>query len=360
MALEENGVHETNDMTAPFAVSSAKTAPEAFIEILCGHHHHHHQNTASSSPNTWLKSSISIWNNDSLKVDLLESGPLPPPLPDLNSPLEETAVPESVIAQPCRLVHVIKTDTSGLGVSIKGGRENKMPILISKIFKGMAADLTGQLYVGDAILSVNGIDLSSVTHDQAVQILKQAGKRVDLAVRFCLEVMPYFSRRRQQQQCQEQLHMGSQFLIPLKLAYVSGESLFEETVAEAKVEVFTSRFNRLSVLGSGGAETGDTSVLSGSSSSSSSQATGKSSSLNVSYFCLKFGDAEQGKEWLRRMRAVCEKLTFQVVQEVNDAFGLMNRAHVFHLNYLSWLNEQVLVGHHTKTSSNIQAGMSVL
>ena len=40
-----------------------------------------------------------------------------------------------------------------------GGVENKMPILISKIFPGMAADLTGRLHVGDAILSVDGHDL---------------------------------------------------------------------------------------------------------------------------------------------------------------------------------------------------------
>ena len=34
-------------------------------------------------------------------------------------------------------------ESGGLGISIKGGVENKMPILISKIFPGMAADLTG-------------------------------------------------------------------------------------------------------------------------------------------------------------------------------------------------------------------------
>ena len=36
-------------------------------------------------------------------------------------------------------------ESGGLGISIKGGVENKMPILISKIFPGMAADLTGDL-----------------------------------------------------------------------------------------------------------------------------------------------------------------------------------------------------------------------
>ena len=34
-------------------------------------------------------------------------------------------------------------ESGGLGISIKGGVENKMPILISKIFPKMAADLTG-------------------------------------------------------------------------------------------------------------------------------------------------------------------------------------------------------------------------
>ena len=35
-------------------------------------------------------------------------------------------------------------ESGGLGISIKGGVENKMPILISKIFPKMAADLTGE------------------------------------------------------------------------------------------------------------------------------------------------------------------------------------------------------------------------
>lgn len=90
-----------------------------------------------------------------------------------------TEVPESIANQK-RLVQVIKSDNNGLGISIKGGFENNMPILISKIFKGMAADLTEQLYVGDAILSVNGEDLNDATHEEAVKALKRAGKVVQL------------------------------------------------------------------------------------------------------------------------------------------------------------------------------------
>ena len=63
---------------------------------------------------------------------------------------------------------------------LAGGKENKMPILISKIFKGLAADQTEALYVGDAILSVNGYDLREATHDEAVQALKKTGKEVIL------------------------------------------------------------------------------------------------------------------------------------------------------------------------------------
>lgn len=88
-------------------------------------------------------------------------------------------VPEA-IANRKRCVKVAKQEIGGLGISIKGGKENKMPILISKIFKGLAADQTQALYVGDAILSVNGMNLRNATHDEAVQALKRAGKEVTL------------------------------------------------------------------------------------------------------------------------------------------------------------------------------------
>lgn len=55
-----------------------------------------------------------------------------------------------------------------------------MPILISKIFPGMAADQAKGLYVGDAILSVNGEELREATHDEAVRALKRAGRTVEL------------------------------------------------------------------------------------------------------------------------------------------------------------------------------------
>ncbi|XP_073535934.1 beta-1-syntrophin [Phyllobates terribilis] len=108
-----------------------------------------------------------------------------------------TDLPEQVpeaIANKKRAVKVVKQELGGLGISIKGGKENKMPILISKIFKALAADLTQSLYVGDAILSVNGVDLRDATHDEAVQALKKAGREVVLEVKYMREATPYVKK----------------------------------------------------------------------------------------------------------------------------------------------------------------------
>jgi hypothetical protein len=51
-----------------------------------------------------------------------------------------------------------------------------MPILITRIFEGLCADLNGQLRVGDAILRVDAIDFRSVTHAYAVNVLKNTGR----------------------------------------------------------------------------------------------------------------------------------------------------------------------------------------
>lgn len=102
-------------------------------------------------------------------------------------------LPDSITGQK-RFVRVVKEEQHGLGISIKGGRENRMPILISKIFKSMAADRTERLYVGDAILSVNGEDLREATHDDAVKALKKAGKVVEMEVKYLREVTPYFRK----------------------------------------------------------------------------------------------------------------------------------------------------------------------
>lgn len=55
----------------------------------------------------------------------------------------------------------------------KGGKEHGVPILISEVHPDQPADRSGNLFVGDAILSVNGIDLSAAKHTEAVEILSR-------------------------------------------------------------------------------------------------------------------------------------------------------------------------------------------
>ncbi len=70
-----------------------------------------------------------------------------------------------------RNVLVKKGESQGIGISITGGKDVGVPIIISQIHPNSPAQECGLLYVGDAILSVNGIDLKSAHHQEAVQIL---------------------------------------------------------------------------------------------------------------------------------------------------------------------------------------------
>ncbi|XP_023704625.1 Golgi-associated PDZ and coiled-coil motif-containing protein isoform X2 [Cryptotermes secundus] len=81
-----------------------------------------------------------------------------------------------------RFVTVQRETGEGLGISITGGREHGVPILISELEPEGAAAKCGALYVGDAILSANGKDLKQASHQEAVDILQsQLGD-------MCLEV----------------------------------------------------------------------------------------------------------------------------------------------------------------------------
>lgn len=81
-----------------------------------------------------------------------------------------------------RVVHLVKEDNEGLGISITGGKEHGVPILISEIHPDMPAWRSGALFVGDAILSVNGVDLREARHNEAVQTLSNQIGEIDLEV----------------------------------------------------------------------------------------------------------------------------------------------------------------------------------
>lgn len=72
---------------------------------------------------------------------------------------------------PVRVVRVNKSADEGLGISITGGKEHGVPIIISQIHQNTPAHRCGQLYVGDAILKVNDISLENARHLEAAEIL---------------------------------------------------------------------------------------------------------------------------------------------------------------------------------------------
>ncbi|CAN7998785.1 unnamed protein product, partial [Ixodes hexagonus] len=79
-------------------------------------------------------------------------------------------------------------DHNGLGFSIAGGKggtpykDGSQGIYISRVAEGGAAARDGKLRVGDRVLSINGIDMDGVRHDQAVAMLTGLERFVRLVV----------------------------------------------------------------------------------------------------------------------------------------------------------------------------------
>ncbi|XP_041975424.1 gamma-2-syntrophin isoform X2 [Aricia agestis] len=121
--------------------------------------------------------------------------------------MESVTVQREVVVQPQpprdktvphareRMVQITRQKVGGLGLSIKGGAEHKLPILISKIYKDQAADQTGQLFVGDAVIKVNGEYITACKHDDAVNILRNAGDIVVLTVKHYRAATPFLQKQ---------------------------------------------------------------------------------------------------------------------------------------------------------------------
>lgn len=78
-----------------------------------------------------------------------------------------------------RTVKFHKDNKEALGLSITGGKEHGLPILISEIHSNGPAGRCGELFVGDTILSVNKYDLRQLNHPDAVRILSALVNRID-------------------------------------------------------------------------------------------------------------------------------------------------------------------------------------
>ncbi|XP_078275039.1 tyrosine-protein phosphatase non-receptor type 3-like isoform X3 [Rhinoraja longicauda] len=71
------------------------------------------------------------------------------------------------------LVRMIPDEEGRFGFNLKGGADQKMPLIVSRVSPGSPADIcTSKLNEGDQILLINGRDISEHTHDQVVMFIK--------------------------------------------------------------------------------------------------------------------------------------------------------------------------------------------
>uniref|UniRef100_A0A8C9TIE7 Multiple PDZ domain crumbs cell polarity complex component n=1 Tax=Scleropages formosus TaxID=113540 RepID=A0A8C9TIE7_SCLFO len=94
---------------------------------------------------------------------------------------------DSVVGHPVDKVRgttiEISKGRTGLGLSIVGGCDTLLgAIIIHEVYEEGAASKDGRLWAGDQILEVNGVDLRTATHDEAINVLRQTPQRVRLTV----------------------------------------------------------------------------------------------------------------------------------------------------------------------------------
>ena len=79
----------------------------------------------------------------------------------------------------------LERGSDGLGFSIVGGFRSPhgdLPIYVKTVFAKGAASEDGRLKRGDQLIAVNGQSLEGITHEEAVNILKNARGNIDLTI----------------------------------------------------------------------------------------------------------------------------------------------------------------------------------
>ncbi|CAL8079774.1 unnamed protein product [Calicophoron daubneyi] len=131
-------------------------------------------------------------NADWTGLDENES-PVPASLPQDEYSTTEPYVDEQwsniVGNMPITTEVIIDKSSQGFGFSIAGGRDDEgdgvsldTDILVTRVNPDGAAGKDGGLHVGDRIVSVNGISLLGVSHEEAVRALQLAGTQLRMVV----------------------------------------------------------------------------------------------------------------------------------------------------------------------------------
>ncbi|XP_028910872.1 multiple PDZ domain protein isoform X16 [Ornithorhynchus anatinus] len=133
------------------------------------------------------QSALSITNGDKMNILQPETVPAEPePLKSSSRSSTPTLSSDPAICPiipGCETTIDISKGRTGLGLSIVGGADTLLgAIIIHEVYEEGAACKDGRLWAGDQILEVNGIDLRSATHDEAINVLRQTPQKVRLTV----------------------------------------------------------------------------------------------------------------------------------------------------------------------------------
>lgn len=92
-----------------------------------------------------------------------------------------------------RTVLLTRDEKGHLGISIKGGKEHNLPILVSRVTSTCMQ--ARDIYIGDAIVQVNNQVLSDISHDEALALLVEAGPEVSLTLKHYKAATPFLLKQ---------------------------------------------------------------------------------------------------------------------------------------------------------------------
>ncbi|XP_041432657.1 tyrosine-protein phosphatase non-receptor type 4 isoform X4 [Xenopus laevis] len=91
----------------------------------------------------------------------------------------ENSTPNGLVPHDNLVLIRMQPDENGrFGFNVKGGLDQKMPVIVSRVAPGTPADLcVPRLNEGDQVVLINGRDISEHTHDQVVMFIKASCER---------------------------------------------------------------------------------------------------------------------------------------------------------------------------------------
>ncbi|XP_059915231.1 discs large homolog 1-like protein isoform X22 [Gadus macrocephalus] len=167
------------EVTHEHAVTALKNTPDV-VYLKVAKPHSVFMNETFAPPD--ITNSYSTHMENHISPPALLGQPPPPAPSGRYSPTPKSMLGDDDVTREPRKV-VLHRGATGLGFNIVGGEDGE-GIFISFILAGGPADLSGELRRGDRLVSVNGVDLRSATHEQAAAALKNAGQTVTIVAHY--------------------------------------------------------------------------------------------------------------------------------------------------------------------------------